>query len=159
MKYRIIKPISIYELIQAGFSKEVVAKFERRFDITVTTALSLPEDIKWFLRWVVDAGLGKWFINRGFIEEVPKLTHEAGDRFNILVGTPTNIDGVSARNYMCDKVILTDLNGIARIMSLGTGVVGGYGCTYAENGTITDEELKNLVKHRYGITAYPGKVD
>ena len=155
MEYRIVMPISIYELIQGGFSKEMVAKFERRLDITVTKALSLPEDIKWFLRWVVDAGLEKWFINRGFIEEVPKWTHRAGDKFDIVfAGTLAEAQKRGVVDGILDEVELTRFKGMARMASLKTGIVGRYGCVFAKGGGITDEELEKLVKAVYGKSAY-----
>lgn len=158
MEYKIVKDISIYNLIEAGASRAMVANFESKNCLRVSEAITASEDVAWVFRWIEDHAYTKWFIEKGFIEEVSILRHKAGDKFEILSGVPTKIDGVTMGDYMCDEVILTNLTGTARTMSLETGIIGGYGCTFAADGTITNEQLKRLVRHNYGKAVYPGKV-
>lgn len=158
MEYRIVKPISIYNLIVAGAGEEFVSEFERNLCLRATEILSNPEDVSRLLQWTEIGGHGKWFVREGFMIEVPGMAYRAGDRFDITLSGP---DVGAPKRWVArdnvDKVMLTDTDGVAKIVSLRTGIVVDISYKYDPDGCITEHRLSLMVKAGYGGLSFARK--
>lgn len=154
MEYKIVNEISIYNLIVAGASKEMITAFERKACLGVVEDLSKSDDIEWFFRWTEYAGYIDWFIEKGFIEEDGGSVYRAGDRFGIVFLGPGVCDAPRLITDVFEEVMLTDTDGVAKIVSLKTGVVVDASFRYNLDGCITDVGLLQMVRAGYGDYAF-----
>ena len=160
MEYKIIKGMSIYNLIVAGASKGLIKGFETHTDLKVFEVLMKVDNALYFLNWAKRTENIGWLYNAGFIADVVEERYSAGDRFEIVsTYTQEELNMAGAPDGVIDEVMLVRLNGDARLVSLRTGEVINVFYEYAsEDGRIADEQLEQMVKDRYGKKAYAGKV-
>ena len=160
MDYKIIKGMSMYNLIAAGASEGLIKGFEAHTDLKVCDVLMKASRVLNFLGWAKRTENIGWLYNAGFIADVVEERHSAGDRFEIVsTYTQEELNMAGAPDGVIDEVMLVRLNGDARLVSLRTGEVQTVFYTYAlEDGRIADEQLEQMVKDRYGEKAYSGKV-
>lgn len=156
MEYRVVRDLSIYNLIAAGASMKLISDFEVETGLKVLAIMPLKLDVESrILKWAKKKKHINWLVDNGFVEQVVELAFKAGQRFTVLRARAhigSYLQG--AVNCIIDEVVLLGrAKGCMKLVSLRTGVIGEGSCKCAKDGTITEEQVARLVEEQYGVMA------
>ena len=153
MEYKKKLACSVKAFIRAGASDDFIDGFDVEFNTRILSDCVEGELWGKFIDWAESGGYINWLLEEGFIEgPTQELLYRAGDKFAIKRYQALGVIGVQPE--VCDDVMLIRSDDYMRLSSLRTGVVGDVSRKCAEDGSITNAELVQLVEFGYGDSVF-----